>query len=204
MDLEFGPLEVHARWREARAYYSKHRALVHAILALTLAAAAAAAASAGCWNIEMAIADATAVTLDEPSYTPFAIDTTRVLEAGPSATLVPKTSQFNLRAQVLNLARVTADAREYLAREKHTCVHLQRLGAPFDIVVYDNETFVNPEVLRQSDEVHHVWEMGIDGIVAARKRPRSLVVRALDAALVSVTRDLHLGRAACLLYYLQL
>jgi hypothetical protein len=108
---------------------------------------------------------------------------------------------MNHRMQVQNLAAVTGEVRKWLDRTGNVCVHVRHWGVPLDILVFANETMVNPRIAEEGSVRRNILEVDLAGRERWRQRATSVTVNFWDAQLLPQMRTLWEEQAFCLAHY---
>lgn len=202
-DLEFGVVKLSAKMQRLVKTYRKHKEKIHQLGVAFLALTIALVIKAGYHNIDKVVESATAITLDEPSYVPFKLSDTvfTTVKTRSSIKFPIKESHVNTKMQSLNLIQARDRAREYLDEGSYTCIHLRHFDVPYDIIVFDNVTMVNPQVTRESDDFVYVKETSLDGESQRVQRPTFLDITYVDEGLVTRKTTLVGNQAVCFAHY---
>lgn len=156
-------------------------------------------------DMDSVVQSANAITFDEEVYEPFSWRGELHPEfAERYVTPVQiKSSAINVNAQQSNLQELRDHVRaRYLQGEDDfICLHAKYLGVPHDIVIFRNYTMVNPVVRRQSDEITHNKEIGLDGVERLTVRPRWIEISYYNEYMQSVVNVLYSDQSACFTHY---
>lgn len=154
-------------------------------------------------NMENVMQTASTITLDEPSYVPFDISESIVLNVDNmnSKYLPIKHSPVNQKLQITNICALEQKIKIFLEKSGHICLHARHYRIPYDIIVFKNFTMVNPSIVSTSDEFLNQEEQDLAGEVKWAKRPVTVTVTFLDSTLVSTTLTLFKHQSICFSHY---
>lgn len=143
------------------------------------------------------------VTLDEESYKPFTMskEIIKKVETKESIPFVIKTSSINWKMQSLNLIQVRDRIMEYLKELNYICLHARHFNVPYDIIVFENITMVDPMVEWESEVKSTITEVALDGTTRHVKRSNQLRVSFIDEYLKHQTLTLDKFQSACFSHY---
>jgi hypothetical protein len=150
------------------------------------------------------IADAaTAITMDETSYTPFKLldEVSHDLDTKSGTKFPIKSSTVNKRMQISNLIDAEATVRSFLQRSRNICVHLRSWGVEYDVLFFSNFTAVNPIVVKESDERTNVRQTTMQDEVVWADRATSIHINYNDVELRSSSVTLYYDNAYCFAFY---
>lgn len=155
------------------------------------------------YKVESVLETATAITLDEETYTHFVLspEIIQVVEGAGIRKFPIKLSKVNWKMQTLNIVHARNHVIKYLDNGKQTCIHLKHFGVPYDILIFTNLTMVNPEVLMESDELKKVKELSLDGSVTRKNRPTWIKVGYFTEALVYQVTYIWGAQSYCFAHY---
>lgn len=153
-------------------------------------------------NFESAIEAGTAISMDEGAYIPFQLGEFRTNPEGDSRELIIKDSLVNRRMQVMNIEIVNEGVREFLLSSGNICVHAKHFGVPYDIVVFPNQTIINPHIISQGQVWRNIPEVNLEGDEVWKKRATSVYVKFYNSKLEQVYDTLWYDQAYCLAHYI--
>lgn len=202
-DLEFGPIVLTAKMKRFVAWFKRHQHNMKYFIISFVFLTIAIIIKFGFRNIDSVIESATAITLDEPVYTPFVLtdEIIPVVEKKSVIRFPFKESHINWKLQTLNLVQSRNQVLIYLEQVGYTCIHLRHFGVPYDILVFTNMTVVNPEVIEESEEYQMIKEYDLDGTTKRSKRPTYIKIAYLDESLNKKSVTLFGDQAVCFAHY---
>lgn len=203
-DLEFGGVYISRKVQKLVNLYRKNEHRIKYILISFCVVTTALIIKYASRNVDSVIESATAITFDEETYTPFVLsnEILSTVESGIGVRKFPiKGSKINWKMQTLNIVQARNKVWEYLGKAKQTCIHLKHFGVPYDILVFNNITMVNPEVLMESDEHKKIKEMSLDGSVNRKNRPIWIKVGYYSEALIYQSIILWGAQSYCFAHY---
>ena len=196
-DLESGEQFLKIKYKRLLRYYRspKYKPFFYGTLLLTFIICI----KLTLHNIETS---ETVVTLDEKTYEPFLVKP-EILEKPIKYSQVKlKSSAINLRMQELNFKDSETTTQQYLNKTKNICVHLSHMNIPYDVIVFQNTTIINPYILDESQEKINIKEMDIYGNIEWKKRPRSIYIKYIKIdGLIEDYITLYNEQAYCFLHY---
>lgn len=203
VDLEYGKITLSKQMQKVADYYRKNEKKIKYFSIGFIILTFALIVKLGINNVDTVVEAATAITLDEESYTPFKWSENIITSVDSKAIkkFPIKGSHVNWKMQSLNILQAKEHVMEYLKKGDYICIHMRHFNVPYDIIVFQNITMVNPEVENESDNYYHVKEMALDGKVARKKRPEWINVLYHDEGLNLKHATLYNNQAACFLHY---
>lgn len=198
-DLEVGSVFVSKKVKKVVDFYRKNEGRVKHGLYASFFLTIALIIKLAFHNFDTVIEHAPVITFDEDTYTPFKMTKEIIpkVESKSSIQFPIKESQVNWKIQTLNLLQSRKHALEY----GYLCVHLRHFNVPYDILIFDNITMVNPVVVSESEETKNIKEMSLDGTSKRVKRPVWIKVKYHDESLSKVENTLWYDYAACFAHY---
>lgn len=202
-DLEYGKVTLSKQMQKFADYYRKNEKRIKyfgiGFIVLTLALIV----KLGINNVDSVVEAATAITLDEAAYQPFKWSKTININVdSKSVKKFPiKESHVNWKMQSLNIIQAREHVMEYLKKGDYICIHMRHFNVPYDIIVFQNITMVNPIVEKESDDYYYIKEMALDGTSSRQKRPVSLDIVYYDEGLNRQYVTLYNNQAACFAHY---
>lgn len=203
VDLEYGKITLSKQMQRIADYYRKNERKIKYFSAGFIFLTIAIIIKLGINNVDSVVEAATAITLDEAAYQPFKwSDTIKVNVDSKSVKKFPiKESHVNWKMQALNIMQAREHVLEYLRKGDYICIHMRHFDVPYDIIVFQNITMVNPVVEKESDTYYYVKEMSLDGTTSRQKRPTSLDIVYYDEGLNRKYVTLYNDQAACFAHY---
>ena len=107
----------------------------------------------------------------------------------------------NRRMQIINLEMVTEKIHTFLENTKNICVHVKQFGVKFDILVFDNITMINPEVISEGKEIKNIPQIALDGSKSWASRATKLYVKHYNEKLEYIYSELYNNQAFCFAFY---
>jgi hypothetical protein len=202
-DIEYGPIMLSKRMKQCVEYYKKNNKKIKyfciGFLILTLALII----KLGLNNVDSVIETATAITLDEAVYKPFKWSETIIPDVEfKSVKKFPiKESHVNWKMQSLNIIQAREHVIDYLKQGGYICIHMRHFSVPYDIIVFNNITMVNPLVESESDTYHYVNEESLTGVTSRKKRPDTVNIVYHDEGLNRQFITLYDNQASCFAHY---
>jgi hypothetical protein len=202
-DLEFGTIKFSQKVRWLVNLYNKNKHRLRHIIFAFVVVTLGLIVKFAFYNIDDVVASASAITLDEEVYTPFKLSQEMIPDVGERTSIqFPiKTSNINWKMQALNLAQGRAHVLKYIEEVGFICIHMRHFGVPYDILVFQNMTMVNPVVLDESEEKIMRQEVTLAGKKSRKRRPIWIKVKYLDEALSEKTSTIWNNQATCFAHY---
>lgn len=202
-DLEFGPLGLTDGMKRLIKFYNSNRHRMFSFLVAFSILSFAVIVKLGYRNVDSVIETATSITLDEESYRPFKWSMEVIPEVEDRSTRVfeLKESHVNWKMQALNLAQFKVFVMEYIESVGYVCIHARHFDVPYDIIIFNNMTLVNPHVESEGTRLEYVKEISLSGGVSRHKRPTQITVTYIDEALNRQHRTLYGDQAFCFAHY---
>lgn len=201
-DLESGTEFLSLKLKKFIKWYKTNQKSVKTFLISFLLLSIAIIIKKGFNSFESAIETVTAISMDEELYIPFQLGEFTDIPSGDSCELVIKDSMVNRRMQLINIDMVVEEVREFLVTSGNICIHLKHFGVSLDIVVFPNQTVINPHVISQGSVWKNVPEMKVSGEEIWSRRATSLYVKFYNAELTQVYDTLWNEQAFCLAHYI--
>lgn len=203
-DLEYGTGFLVKKYKHVFDFYKansrrlKRGAIVFGVVS------AAIIIKLGFLNIDTVVSTATAITMDEESYRPFALDIAKFTTGeGPPPQQYPiKDSVVNRKMQSMNIAHVATTVEEWLESSENLCVHLKHFQVPWDIMVFPNMTIINPQIISEGTTRKNIQEVGLGGESQWKQRATSVYLKYFDRELNQRHDTLWGNYAYCLAHYL--
>lgn len=203
VDLEYGHIKLSEKMKRLVSYYRKNERKIKyfgvGFIVMTLALIV----KMGFNNVDTVIETATAITLDEPAYEPFKWSESIIIDVDSKGVkkFPIRESHVNWKMQSLNIIHAREHVMEYLKKGGYVCIHMRHFDVPYDIIVFQNLTMVNPLVEGESETYHYVKEESLDGTTMRKKRPLSLDTVYYDEALNRQFTTLYGNQASCFAHY---
>jgi hypothetical protein len=206
VDLEWGGNDyIMKRYRWLFDFVKAHRRRIRRGAVAMAVLTVALVVKLGFTHMAAAAEGATAITMDEETYEPFRLGELRLSlgdGAPPVRQMVLRESPMNRRMQAHNVAEVAEEIRRWLDRTENTCVHLRHWGVPLDVVVFDNVTVVNPQILEEGPVRKNILEVDLAGEERWRQRATSVAIKFYDETLSQKWETLWGDQAFCLAHYI--
>lgn len=202
-DLEYGKVTLSKQMQKFAYYYRKNEKRIKyfgiGFIVLTLALIV----KLGINNVDSVVEAATAITLDEAAFQPFKwSQTININVDSKSVKKFPiKGSHINIKLQSLNILKFKEHVMDYLKKGNYICIHARHFDVPYDIIVFQNITLVNPVIEQESDTYYYIKELSLDGTTTRQKRPTSLDIVYYDEGLNRQYITLFNNQAACFAHY---
>ena len=202
-DLEYGTVKLSDKVKWLVKLYNKNKHRLRHIIVAFVVVSIALVVKFAFYNIDEVVATTGALTLDEDVYKPFKLSQEMIPDVGEKTSIqFPiKTSNINWKMQVLNIAQSSAHALKYIESVGFVCIHLRHFNVPYDIIVFQNNTMVNPVVMAESDEKIMRQEETLAGKKSRKRRPVWIKVKYFDKSLVEQTTTLWNNQATCFAHY---
>lgn len=203
IDLEYGHIKLSEKMKRLVKYYRNNEKKIKYFSVGFVILTIALIVKMGFNNVDTVIETATAITLDEPVYNPFRwSETIKINVDSKSVKQFPiKESHVNLKMQSLNIIQAREHVLEYLKKGGYICIHMRHFDVPYDIIVFQNVTMVNPVVESESETYRYVKEEALDGTTLRKKRPESLSIKYHDEGLNVQYITLYGNQATCFAHY---
>lgn len=205
MDLEYGGGFLVEKYKRVFNFYKKHKrrlrqgSIIFAIITVAIIV------KLGFRNMDHVVETASAITMDEETYQPFKLDITKFSPEGPAlevAQLTIKDSVVNRRMQAMNIADVSTRVSDWLDKTGNLCVHLKHFQVPYDILVFPNETIINPQIISEGKTRKNINEVDLGGDTVWKQRATSIYLKYFDKDLTQKHDTLWFNSAYCLAHYL--
>ena len=155
-------------------------------------------------NFDVVAQTASAITMDEKTYVPFH---TKLFNAENKNVQAQnyhiKESTINRQMQKINLDQMQSQIQAWLEETNNVCVHAKYFDIPFDIIVFQNQTVINPYILEESLIKKNIREISIDGHSTWKRRSLSVYLKYTNQDLEIKYEKLWLNQAYCLMHYLE-
>lgn len=203
-DLEFGKVSLSRKVKWLVDMYRKNENNMRYIIISFVIVTVALIIKFAFYNLDSVVKNTGGViTLDEDVYKPFKMSTEIIpnVDGRASIRFPVKESQVNWRIQTLNIVQARAQAVSFLENSGFLCVHLRHFGVPYDIMVFQNATMVNPSVIAESDEQILRNELTLSGKTIRKKRPTWIKIAYKDESLTDNVVTLWGWYATCFAHY---
>lgn len=202
-DLEYGPITLSNSMQKLADYYRNNKKKIKYFSVGFFVLTIALIIKLGYNNVESVIETASAITLDEAAYKPFTWSETMIstVDSKSVKKVVIKESHVNWKSQSLNILKFRDHVMEYLKSGDYICIHARHFDVPFDIIIFQNNTMINPNVDKESDTYQYVKEQSLDGTITRHKRPDTLDIVYTDSSLNRQYITLYGDQAACFCHY---
>lgn len=203
VDLEYGTVVLSKQMKQLVHYYRGNRRKIKYFAVGFVVLTVALIIKLGLNNVDTVIETATAITLDEESYQPFRWSDEIMLEVDSTGVkkFPIKGSHVNWKMQSLNIIKAREHVLQYLESGGYVCIHMRHFDVPFDIIVFQNVTMVNPVVEKESDVYHYVKEESLTGVTTRVKRPQTIDIAYYDEGLTQKHVTLRGDQAYCFAHY---
>lgn len=202
-DLEFGGIEISKNMRKILRYYENNKKLIKktgmAFIVLTLALILKGSLN----NIEK-VQD-TVITFDEETYKTFILNDNLDpdVDNDKIKQFHVKNSKINQQLQIMNLESVENKIKKYLDSTNDICIHARHFGCEYDILVFQNITVINPEIVSTSNTMKNIKEKHLNGEKVFHKRFTEITINYLDKKLnQKYDKVLYGTQAICFQHYI--
>lgn len=203
-DLEYGGEFLVKKYKRVFDFYRKNSQRLKRGAVVFAIVSAAIVVKLGFRNMDTVVSTATAITMDEESYSPFQLDVTKFkvdVTAEPQQFQI-KDSVVNRRMQSINMADASTTVVEWLDSTGNVCVHLKHFQVPWDIIVFPNVTVINPQIISEGPTRKNIQEVDLGGESKWKKRANSIYLKYYDKEMVQRHETLWGNYAYCLAHYL--
>lgn len=198
-DIEYGPLALKPWMQKVIANKDKlyKLAIVWAITTALIAI------KWGYANIDTMAMQSTVITLDEPTYVPFTFTSTPQDHVDSTFTqqFHIKESILNKKTQIQNIMNFQQTVQLYLYNTNNLCIHARHFNVPYDIIIYNNMTLIDPVVIDESPQQTYFTESSLNGTVTKKKRAVWSKVTFINERLQKSETTLHGALSACFCHY---
>jgi hypothetical protein len=203
VDLEYGQVTLSKQMKRLVDYYRKNERKIKYFAIGFVVLTVALIIKLGFNNVDTVIETATAITLDESAYQPFKWSENIIVSVDAKGVkkFPIKESHVNWKMQSLNIIQAREHVMEYLKKGGYLCIHMRHFNVPYDIIVFQNVTMVNPLVEKESDTYRYVKEESLDGTTSRQKRPETLDIVYYDEGLNRQFITLYGNQASCFAHY---
>lgn len=203
-DIEAGMPSIRQQYKKLINYVNNNRRFFRLYAICFVLTLVAIITKVTYMNMDQVMETASTITLDESSYIPFEVSEEIILKVPhkSSEELEIKTSLANMKLQITNIYALEHKIKKFLQKASHVCLHARHFGVPYDIIVFENVTMVNPEIVSVSTSYKNVEEQDLAGDVKWAKRPLTVTVSYLDGKLISHDSvTLYKHQASCFSHY---
>lgn len=202
-DPEYGSVRMNKRLKKVYDYVSVNKSKIKTFFFTFIVVTVSLLVRYSFDNVEK-ITENRIITLDEEPYEIFELKhiNTEVIDRDSVVQFPIKTSIINRKLQIMNLESVENQIRGYLNESENICIHARYFGCKYDILVFQNVTMINPEVLSVSNIKRNVQEKDVEGNVKFSKRSTQLNINYVDKNMeYKYRQNLYGNQAICFQFY---
>jgi len=200
-DLEYGLQSCRYQYKTLIKHVNKYKTYTKQILFSFLFITLAIGIKIGLSNIDRVVYAGSAVTLEEQPYKMFKLKPLITHYVETSEHFDIKDSFVNRRMQKNNIEMTGEEARSFLKDSGNICVHLKQFGVKWDILVFDNITIINPQIISEGSSRKNIPQIGLDGSQTWASRPTNIYIKHYNENLDFVHSHLWDDQAFCFAYY---
>lgn len=200
-DLEFGVQVWREQYKTLINNVNKYKLYKKQILVTFLFITFAIGIKLGLSNIDRVVQTGSAISLEEQPYKSFKLGSLITSKVETSEHFEIKDSLVNRKMQKINIEMASEEARDFLEKSGNICIHLKQFGVKWDILVFENVTIVNPQIISESNSRKNIQQVGLDGTQTWASRPISVYVKHYNEKLDFVYTNLWENQAYCFAYY---
>ena len=204
IDLEYGSVYLSKNINKAIDFYNTNKKTIFLVLLSFFVISISILIKFSFNNIDR-LPNVSYITLDEEPFKPFDVIDTLIVKADKISTkqFPIKTSIINIKLQSMNLISVQNKIRRFLQQTNNVCVHARHFSSEYDILVFNNLTIINAEIVGMSEVKKNVKEMNLVGETNYAKRSVMLTINYIDTSLEKkVKYELYGHQAMCFQYYM--
>jgi hypothetical protein len=200
-DLEFGGKYWTKKYKNVINYYKRYKKHKKQFLTAFIVITFGVVIRWGFSNVDRVVNAGSAISFEESVYKPFTLEPINQNPVKYSKRFVVKESMVNRRMQILNLEMVTEEIHKFLKDTGNICVHVKQFGVKFDILVFENITMINPEVISEGKEIKNIPQIALDGSKSWASRTTKLYVKHYNEKLEYIYSEIYNNQAFCFAFY---
>ena len=201
VDLEYGHKFWNLKYKNIIKYYKRFDKHKRGISISFMIISIALIVKLGFFNIDSIIKSNSILTLEETTYTPFSLGNLNKELVKNSENYIIKDSSVNRHLQSINLEFIKDEVQFFLKETNNICIHLKQFGVKYDILVFNNITIINPEIISEGENIKNVPQINLNGEKIWAKRKTKVRLKYFNEKLNLVYDDLYNEQAFCFFYY---
>lgn len=202
-DPEYGSVRMNKKLKRIYDYINVNKRKVKSVLLTVVVVTISLLVRYSFDNVEK-INDNRIITFDEPPYEIVEIYdiNTKIVDRENVIQFPIKTSLINKKLQIMNIESIENQIKRYLEETGNICIHARFFGCIYDILVFNNVTVINPDVISLSNTKRNVQEKDIDGVVKFSKRSTHVTLNYIDKHMEYKQKQVLSGnQAICFQFY---
>lgn len=200
-DLEFGVQVWRDQYKNVIKNVNKYKMYKKQILLSFLFITFAIGIKFGMSNIDRVVQTGSAITLEEQPYKSFKLGSLITTKVETSEHFDIKDSLVNRKMQKVNVEIASDEAKTFLKDSGNICIHLKQFGVKWDIMVFENVTVINPQIISEGTSRKNIPQIGLDGSQSWASRPTNIYIKHYNEKLEYVYTHLWDNQAFCFAYY---
>lgn len=200
-DLEYGLQSWKDQYKTLIKHVNKYKRYKKQILSSFVFITIAIGIKIGLSNIDRVVHAGSGITLEETPYKSFKLQPLTTSYVDTSEHFDIKDSLVNRKMQKINIEMVGDEARSFLKDSGNICVHLKQFGVKWDILIFENSTIINPQIISEGSSRKNIPQIGLDGSQTWASRPTNIHIKHYNENLDLVHSHLWNNQAFCFAYY---